>query len=49
MAGICRSGDFVIPKTCQGSVDPCTNTTFVTFKSNPPYKIFVLLIAEFNK
>ena len=49
MTGICGFGDFVIPKTCQGSIDPCTNTTFVVFKSNPPYRIFVLFTAEFSR
>ena len=32
----------VLPTACQGSVVPCTNTTFVTLGCSPPYSIFVV-------
>lgn len=49
MAGACGLEDCTIPNTCQGSIEPCTNTTFVTCRFNAPYKTFVRMAADSNK
>lgn len=49
MAGARLSFVTVIPKACQGSTDPCTNTTLVTSKSNAPYMILVLSTTSSRK